>query len=69
MDNLDCDFVILWSYNHNEEQYSYSLRSKDDKIDVGEIAKIFNGGGHRNASGLRNNKSPKELFNSEKLDL
>jgi oligoribonuclease NrnB/cAMP/cGMP phosphodiesterase (DHH superfamily) len=67
MDNLDCDFVILWSYNHNEEQYSYSLRSKDEKTDVGEIAKIFNGGGHRNASGLRNNKNPKELFNSEKL--
>jgi oligoribonuclease NrnB/cAMP/cGMP phosphodiesterase (DHH superfamily) len=69
MDNLDCDFVILWSYNHNEEQYSYSLRSKDEKTDVGEIAKFFNGGGHRNASGLRNDKNPKELFNYEKINL
>lgn len=30
-----------------------SLRSKDDRIDVGEIAKQFNGGGHKAAAGAR----------------
>lgn len=34
-------------------QYSYSLRSRDDGVDVSEIAKQFGGGGHRNAAGFR----------------
>jgi oligoribonuclease NrnB/cAMP/cGMP phosphodiesterase (DHH superfamily) len=31
----------------------FSLRSTDDGLDVGEIAKQYGGGGHRNASGFR----------------
>jgi uncharacterized protein len=31
----------------------FSLRSTDSGIDVSEIAKLYGGGGHRNASGFR----------------
>lgn len=31
----------------------FSLRSRDDKLDVGSIARAFGGGGHRNAAGFR----------------
>lgn len=31
----------------------FSLRSRDDGLDVSEIAKQYGGGGHRNASGFR----------------
>ena len=30
-----------------------SLRSKDDRVDVNEVAKLFGGGGHRAAAGAR----------------
>ena len=31
----------------------FSLRSTDDGLDVSEVAKLYGGGGHRNASGFR----------------
>lgn len=37
----------------NAEGVTYSLRSRDDRIDVSEIAKANGGGGHRNAAGFR----------------
>ncbi len=36
-----------------QETVSYSLRSRDDRIDVSAIAKKFGGGGHRNAAGFK----------------
>jgi len=65
--NLECDFVIIWSYNHNDEKYSYSLRSIDSKADVSIIANAFGGGGHRNAAGLSSLMHPKELFSYKKI--
>lgn len=32
---------------------TYSLRSRDDRADVSEIARRYGGGGHRNAAGFR----------------
>lgn len=32
---------------------TYSLRSEDSRQDVSEVAKMFGGGGHRNAAGFR----------------
>ncbi|TYC93062.1 DHH family phosphoesterase [Novosphingobium sp. BW1] len=32
---------------------TWSLRSRDDRIDVGVVAKSMGGGGHRNAAGFR----------------
>ncbi len=37
----------------NQEGITYSLRSRDDRVDVSEIAKANGGGGHRNAAGFR----------------
>lgn len=45
---VDCDFVIIWSLHLDKKEIILSFRS--NKTDVGEIAKAFNGGGHRNAS-------------------
>jgi oligoribonuclease NrnB/cAMP/cGMP phosphodiesterase (DHH superfamily) len=39
-----CDFFISWIYNLDRKEYVLVFRS--EKIDVGSIAKIFNGGGH-----------------------
>lgn len=50
MDNYeDLDFCIIWFYNLNKNSYSLSLRSRT--VDVGEIAKLLGGGGHKLASG------------------
>lgn len=39
------DFCILWVYNLNSKKYILSVRSRT--IDVSNICKIFNGGGHK----------------------
>ncbi|OYX62723.1 MAG: hypothetical protein B7Y88_13805 [Sphingomonadales bacterium 32-64-17] len=36
-----------------DQTISYSLRSRDDRVDVSEIARKFGGGGHRNAAGFK----------------
>jgi oligoribonuclease NrnB/cAMP/cGMP phosphodiesterase (DHH superfamily) len=69
MENLDCDFVVLWRYNHNDELYNYSLRSVNNKTDVSNICKIHGGGGHHNAAGFSHKDPPKVVFNYEKINL
>lgn len=39
-------------YSDQGRARGYSLRSRDDRADVSEIAKRFGGGGHRNAAGF-----------------
>jgi oligoribonuclease NrnB/cAMP/cGMP phosphodiesterase (DHH superfamily) len=39
-----CDFFMSWVLNLDRREYVLTFRS--EKIDVGKIAKIFNGGGH-----------------------
>lgn len=46
----ECDFS--WVYREAKDDIYVSLRSNDSKSDVSVIAKLFGGGGHRNASGL-----------------
>ncbi len=48
----DADFSAIYHYDGSENKTVFSLRSLDSKTDVSEIAKLYNGGGHRNASGL-----------------
>lgn len=48
----DCDFALIWYYDHDDQQTRVSLRSFHDHIDVSEIAKEFKGGGHRKAAGF-----------------
>jgi oligoribonuclease NrnB/cAMP/cGMP phosphodiesterase (DHH superfamily) len=49
----DCDFSLIWYYDHQDRIIKVSLRSFHDKIDVSEIAKEFGGGGHKKASGFQ----------------
>ena len=48
----DCDFALIWYYDHDAQQTRVSLRSFHDHIDVSEVAKDFKGGGHRKAAGF-----------------
>ena len=43
------DFAVV--YHHEGNYTKFSLRSLDNKADVSTVAKIFGGGGHRNAAG------------------
>lgn len=54
------DFSIIWIYDHRQNEYVISLRSKE--VDVSVIAKDFGGGGHKNASGLKSKHHPIKLF-------
>ena len=49
----DCDFAVIWYYDHEDRINKISLRSFHDKIDVSEIAKGHGGGGHRKAAGFQ----------------
>ena len=60
---LNQGFPFSANYTETEDGYLISLRS-DSKygIDVGEIAKSFGGGGHKNASGFFIKKEDISLF-------
>ena len=48
----DCDFAMIWYYDHNDYKIKVSLRSFHETVDVSEIAKKFGGGGHKKAAGF-----------------
>lgn len=48
-----CDFSCVYSIKDNNNSTIFSLRSTDERTDVSEIATLYHGGGHRNASGIR----------------
>ena len=48
----DCDFAMIWYFDHVGRQIKVSLRSFHDSVDVSEIAKRFGGGGHKKAAGF-----------------
>jgi len=48
MNDVECDFCMLWTLHMDRKEYVISFRSKH--TDVGEIAKLFDGGGHTLAS-------------------
>lgn len=50
--NYNLNFSMVFSHNYRDNDTYISLRSLDEKSDVSSIAKVFGGGGHRNASGL-----------------
>lgn len=47
----DAPFCASW-FARADGKIQYSLRSRDDRMDVSEVAKKFGGGGHRNAAGF-----------------
>jgi oligoribonuclease NrnB/cAMP/cGMP phosphodiesterase (DHH superfamily) len=48
--NPKSDFVILWSYHYNSNEFSIMLRTRRPNIDLSQIAKIYGGGGHPGAA-------------------
>jgi oligoribonuclease NrnB/cAMP/cGMP phosphodiesterase (DHH superfamily) len=48
--NPTYDFVILWSYHSSNKEYSIMLRTRNDNIDLSQLAKKFGGGGHPRAA-------------------
>lgn len=46
------DFSAVYTYDLYRDQTTYSLRSDNSRSDVSAIAKLLEGGGHRNAAGL-----------------
>lgn len=53
-DRHPIDFALMYSISPDlEVNLSFRSRSNNTGADVGEIAKVFGGGGHRNASGAR----------------
>jgi oligoribonuclease NrnB/cAMP/cGMP phosphodiesterase (DHH superfamily) len=50
MTDINCDFAMIYNFNMDKKEYIASLRSSN--IDVGKIAKIFGGGGHRLAAAM-----------------
>jgi oligoribonuclease NrnB/cAMP/cGMP phosphodiesterase (DHH superfamily) len=63
METIKCDFVMIWSYQMEKKEYVISFRS--NKTDVGKIAQMFGGGGHKFASACSFNASKyniQELF-------
>ena len=64
----DCDFALIWYYDHDEQRTKVSLRSFHDHVDVSEVAKDFKGGGHRKAAGftLAKDVHIDDIFDEEK---
>ena len=62
--NLKMDILILWNeiIINNKEQYSLILRTLKENINLAEIAKTYNGGGHAKAAHFFYNKNIKSLF-------
>jgi nanoRNase/pAp phosphatase (c-di-AMP/oligoRNAs hydrolase) len=61
----ECDFALIWYYDHDAKRTRVSLRSFHEHVDVSEIAKDFGGGGHKKAAGftLPKSKHIDDIFN------
>ena len=66
----DCDFAMIWYYDHERKDIKVSLRSFYDNVDVSEIAKNFGGGGHKKASGftLTGDSNIEDIFKNKEQD-
>ena len=64
----DCDFAMIWYWDHKTQDTKVSLRGFHDMVDVSEIAKQFGGGGHKKAAGFQLPKSRhvEDLFDKPK---
>ena len=55
----DCDFAMMWYYDHLRDKIKVSLRSdntRENPMNVREIASHFGGGGHPSAAGFSLNQ-------------
>ncbi len=63
----DCDYALIWYYDHNDKMIKVSLRAFHEHIDVSEVSKRFGGGGHKKAGGftLPGDFKIEDLFDKE----
>ena len=66
----DCDFALIWFYDHEDRIVKVSLRAFHEHVDVSEIAKKFGGGGHKKAAGftLPGDAHVDDIFDAEHDD-
>ena len=66
----DCDFALIWFYDHDEQRTKVSLRAFHDHIDVSDVAKDFKGGGLKKAAGftLPKDKHIDDIFELNKKE-
>jgi uncharacterized protein len=64
----DCDFAMIWYWDHAAGHTKVSLRAFHEMVDVSEISKQFGGGGHKKAAGFQLSKSKhiEDLFDKPK---
>ena len=64
----DCDFAMIWYWDHEARETKVSLRAFHDAVDVSEVAKKYGGGGHKKAAGfqLPKGKHIEDLFDKPK---
>jgi len=64
----DCDFALIWYWDHDAGNTKVSLRAFHEMVDVAEISKQFGGGGHKKAAGFQLPKSKhiEDLFDKPK---
>jgi len=64
----DCDFAMIWYWDHVAQHTKVSLRAFHETVDVSEISKKFGGGGHKKAAGFQLSKSKhvEDLFDKPK---
>jgi len=63
----DCDYALIWYYDHIDKNIKVSLRAFHDYTDVSEVSKKFGGGGHKKAAGfvLPGSFKIEDLFDKE----
>jgi oligoribonuclease NrnB/cAMP/cGMP phosphodiesterase (DHH superfamily) len=49
----DCDFALIWYWDHESKNTKVSLRAFHETADVSEVSKKYGGGGHRKAAGFQ----------------
>ena len=49
----DCDFAMIWYWDHEQQHTKVSLRAFHETVDVSEISKKFGGCGHKKAAGFQ----------------
>ena len=64
----ECDYALIWYYDHNDKNIKVSLRAFHEHIDVSDISKKFGGGGHKKAAGfmLPGDYKIEDLFDKER---
>jgi uncharacterized protein len=58
----DCDFALVWYWNHREGYAKASLRSINPEVDCSSIARRFGGGGHEDIAGFEFRGNIEDIF-------